>query len=129
MKGFGQAKGIGMAMAAMLSLAFLGGCAGNQAPQSTETETSTQEATTESAQESAIDYKALVNKTHELPAGWEDAISIVSFKNTEDWDVDVEEKAYDAYLGLKERRRRGKGLRRLPWAQGGPRERGRVCRP
>ncbi|MBQ1840099.1 MAG: M15 family metallopeptidase, partial [Atopobiaceae bacterium] len=102
MKSFGQAKGIGMAMAAMLSLALLGGCAGNQAPQSTETETSTQEATTESAQESAIDYKALVNKTHELPAGWEDAISIVSFKNTEDWDVDVEEKAYDAYLGLKE---------------------------
>ena len=49
-----------------------------------------------------IDYLVLVNKQHELPEGWEDAVDIVHFKNTEDWDVDVEANAYDAYLVLKE---------------------------
>ena len=56
----------------------------------------------EAPEASGIDYLALVNKQHELPAGWEDAVEIVHFKNTEDWDVDVEAKAYDAYLQMKE---------------------------
>jgi D-alanyl-D-alanine carboxypeptidase len=56
----------------------------------------------DAAKQAGIDYMALVNKTHALPEGWEDAVEIVHFKNTEDWDVDVEAKAYDAYLALKE---------------------------
>lgn len=51
---------------------------------------------------SGIDYMALVNKQHQLPDGWEDAVEIVRFVNTEQWDVDVEAKAYEAYLALKE---------------------------
>ena len=48
-----------------------------------------------------IDYMALVNKTHELPAGWEDAIEIKSFTNTVGDEVQVEANAYEAYLALK----------------------------
>lgn len=49
-----------------------------------------------------IDYLVLVNKQHELPAGWEDAITLEHFTNSEDWDVDVEAKAYEAYLAMKD---------------------------
>ena len=49
-----------------------------------------------------IDYMALVNKQHLLPDGWEDAVEIVHFTNSEHWDVDVEAKAYEAYLALKD---------------------------
>ena len=45
---------------------------------------------------------ALVNKTHALPAGWEDALQIESFTNTVGDEVQVEAKAYDAYLELKD---------------------------
>lgn len=51
---------------------------------------------------SGIDYLALVNKQHKLPDGWEDALETVHFVNSETWDVDVEAKAYEAYLALKE---------------------------
>ena len=51
---------------------------------------------------SGIDYLALVNKQHKLPDGWEDAVTITHFVNTEGWDVDVEAKAYEAYLALKD---------------------------
>lgn len=54
------------------------------------------------AEQAGIDYMALVNKQHKLPDGWEDAVEIVHFSNTEDWDVDVEAKAYDAYLAMKD---------------------------
>lgn len=33
---------------------------------------------------------------------WEDALETTKFTNTAGWDVEVENKAYDAYLGLKE---------------------------
>ena len=49
----------------------------------------------------SIDYMALVNKTHELPAGWEDALDIATFTNSVGDEVKVEAKAYDAYLALK----------------------------
>jgi D-alanyl-D-alanine carboxypeptidase len=51
---------------------------------------------------SGIDYMVLVNKLNALPDGWEDALETVSFTDTAGWDVEVEKKAYDAYLGLKE---------------------------
>ena len=49
-----------------------------------------------------IDYKALVNKLHPLPDGWEDSLETVMVKNSLGDDVEVEKKAYDAYLKLKE---------------------------
>ncbi len=82
------------ALGGSLGSAFLAACSGSQGG------TSGQQGTTDGA--SGIDYMALVNKTHALPEGWEDAVEIVTFTSSEDWDVDVEAKAYDAYLGLKE---------------------------
>ena len=51
--------------------------------------------------ESNIDYKALVNKQHELPAGWEEALQLATFTNSVGDEVNVEAKAYEAYLALK----------------------------
>ena len=80
---------VGVAGGAIAS-AFLAGCAG-------------QEGAPAADQASAgIDYMALVNKQHQLPDGWEDAVEIVHLVNSEEWDVDVEAKAYEAYLALKE---------------------------
>ena len=55
-----------------------------------------------SADAGDIDYMVLVNKLNALPDGWEDALETTKFTNTAGWDVEVENKAYDAYLGLKE---------------------------
>jgi D-alanyl-D-alanine carboxypeptidase len=71
--------------------ALMAGCASTQG-----------QGTTVEAPQSNIDYMTLVNKQHKLPDTWEDEVEIVHFKNTEDWDVDVEAKAYDAYLKLKD---------------------------
>ena len=49
----------------------------------------------------SIDYMALVNKTHPLPNDWEDKLETVHFTNSVDDDVEVEKKAYEAYLKLK----------------------------
>ena len=51
--------------------------------------------------EQSIDYLALVNKLNPLPEDWEDAVQTVHFTNTVGDDVEVEAKAYDAYLQLK----------------------------
>ena len=48
-----------------------------------------------------IDYLVLVNKLNPLPDWWEDALEIVHMTNSEGDDVEVEKKAYDAYLELK----------------------------
>ena len=50
----------------------------------------------------SIDYMVLVNKLNALPDGWEDALETTKFTDTAGWDVEVETKAYNAYLGLKE---------------------------
>ena len=49
-----------------------------------------------------IDYLALVNKLNPLPEGWEDALETVTTTNSVGDEVEVEAKAYDAYLALKE---------------------------
>ena len=92
---------LALALAAMLCVALLAACSGNQTTASSSASDAAGSTSAASAQQ-GIDYLALVNKTHELPAGWEDAVEIVNFKNSEDWDVSVEKKAYDAYLELKE---------------------------
>lgn len=48
-----------------------------------------------------VDYMALVNKTHKLPDDWEERLEIVHMTNSVGDDVEVEKKAYDAYLKLK----------------------------
>ena len=82
----------------VLATALVPGCASSQGAGSASGSAASSAAT----QKDGIDYLALVNKQHKLPDGWEDAVEIVNFKNTEDWDVSVEAKAYDAYLKLKE---------------------------
>ena len=49
-----------------------------------------------------IDYLILINKYHKVPKNWEDALRTVSFINPLGEEVIIEEKAYQAYLGLKE---------------------------
>ncbi len=49
-----------------------------------------------------IDYLVLVNKHNALPEGWEDALQTVTVMNSVGDEVEVETKAYDAYLALKE---------------------------
>ena len=51
--------------------------------------------------EGSIDYLALVNKLHALPEGWEDALETVTVTNSVGDEVEVEKKAYEAYLLLK----------------------------
>ena len=55
-----------------------------------------------SAPDDGIDYLALVNKLNPLPEGWEDALQTVTITNSVGDAVEVEKKAYDAYLALKE---------------------------
>lgn len=70
------------------------------------TESEAGESSAESADETpvsdSIDYMALVNKTHPLPEDWEDKLETVHMTNSVGDDVEVEKKAYDAYLGLKD---------------------------
>ena len=47
-----------------------------------------------------IDYLALVNKCNALPEGWEDALDTVHITNSVGDDVEVESKAYLAYLKM-----------------------------
>lgn len=48
-----------------------------------------------------IDYLALVNKTHALPEGWEDALETVTITNSVGDEVEVEKKAFEAYELLR----------------------------
>ena len=48
------------------------------------------------------EYMVLVNKTHSLPDDWEGKLKTVHMTNSIGDDVEVEKKAYDAYLKLKE---------------------------
>ena len=48
-----------------------------------------------------IDYLILINKYHKVPETWEDDLRTVSFINPLGEEVIIEEKAYQAYLGLK----------------------------
>ena len=84
----------------MLSL-VLAGCGENA--QSTPDEAAQTAATTASTQAAdGVDYMVLVNKTHKLPDDWEEKLETVHMTNSVGDDVEVEKKAYDAYLKLKE---------------------------
>ena len=77
----------------------LTGCSNGTAP--TEAAEAATEAVTEAPAADSIDYMALVNKTHALPDDWEDQLETVHMTNSVGDDVEVEKKAYDAYLKLK----------------------------
>ncbi len=85
----------------VLGTALLAGCGGAQKQEET-SEDATTDAQPAATTAEGIDYMVLVNKQHKLPDGWEDAINLTHIKNTEDWDVDTEATAYEAYLALKE---------------------------
>lgn len=77
----------------------------SEVPEESNTQSKT-ESSAESADETpasdSIDYMALVNKTHPLPEDWENKLETVHITNSVGDDVEVEKKAYDAYLRLKE---------------------------
>ena len=111
---FVAAAGVAAISAALAGMG-LAGCAGSQgadASASSAADASASAAASSAAAAASshrtsleahgIDYLALVNKQHKLPDGWEDAVDITHFTNSEGWDVDVEVNAYDAYLALKE---------------------------
>lgn len=59
---------------------------------------------------SSIDYLALVNKTNALPEGWEEALKTVTTTNSVGDEVEVEAKAYEAYLQLKDDLEKNDGI-------------------
>ena len=67
----------------------------------TNTKSDTETKATEAAKTSSIDYMAIVNKTHKLPDNWEKNLKTVKMTNSIKDKVEVEKKAYDAYLKLK----------------------------
>ena len=84
----------------------LAGCGGTSASTSNSTATKSEQATTtteatEGQKAQGIDYLALVNKLNALPEGWEDSLETVHMTNSVGDDVEVEKKAYAAYLELK----------------------------
>ena len=87
---------IAFAMAGIVAVSCAGCSADNSAKKSDTTST-----TTEASKTDGIDYMALVNKTHKLPDDWEDNLKTVKMTNSIKDEVEVEKKAYDAYLKLK----------------------------
>ena len=60
---------------------------------------------TETEPESEPDYNpylVLVNKTHQLPSGWENVIHLDTVKNSLDEENQIERGTYEAYCGLRE---------------------------
>lgn len=118
-----------MVLAMMCSLAGCGSDKKTEKTTEATTEVTTEattEATTEEATEAtteakdasetdtkktgSIDYMALVNKLNELPEGWEDALETVTITNSVGDEVEVEKKAYDAYLKLKDDLEKNDGI-------------------
>ena len=48
------------------------------------------------------DYMILLNHTHRLPEGFEDTIELITVKNCEGDEFQIEKKAYEAFLRLRE---------------------------
>ena len=107
-------KMLSIAIICMAACLALAGCGTNEAstsasassassasPSSDSAQTSSASAPSAAEQSKGIDYLALVNKLNPLPDGWEDALETVHMTNSVGDDVEVEKKAYDAYLELK----------------------------
>ena len=64
----------------------------------------------ESIPDRKINYLVLVNKLNALPEGWEEALKTVTITNSVGDEVEVEVRAYDAYLALKEDLEKNEGI-------------------
>ena len=82
-----------LSLALILVLGLLAGCGSGKS----------ESASGEKEKEAeGIDYFVLVNKLNKLPDDWEDKLETETFTNTVGDEVEVEKKAYEAYLKLKE---------------------------
>ncbi|MBQ9041379.1 MAG: M15 family metallopeptidase [Eggerthellaceae bacterium] len=103
----GKSKVIAAWAAIVALVLVLSGCGGNAASSASSSEASDAQPSQASSapvsaeQSEGVDYLALVNKLNPLPEGWEDALQTEHFTNTVGDDVEVESKAYAAYLDLK----------------------------
>ena len=79
---------------ALLTFCLIFASCGEQVKKDTPPETTT-------AEVSGIDYMVLVNKLNPLPEDWEEKLETVKITNSLGDGVEVEKKAYDAYLLLK----------------------------
>ena len=82
----------------LITAAVFTGCNSDTAQ---EANVSSEATTVDEAKTDEIDYMVLVNKTHALPDDWEEKVETVHMTNSVGDDVEVEKKAYDAYLELK----------------------------
>lgn len=80
----------------LLSLLLIAGCVGSNG--------------NESDKDNEIDYLVLVNKLNELPKDWEEKLRTVHITNSVGDDVEVEKRAYEAYVELK-KELEGEGVR------------------
>ena len=78
-----------LCLAAVLTIGMLAGCGADKNA-------------VDDKKEDGIDYLVLVNKLNKLPDDWEDKLTTEKFTNTVGDEVEVETKAYEAYLKLKE---------------------------
>ena len=97
-KGFVMKRVLSMAAVCVAVCLALAGCASGAVSSSAQV---TASSASSAAQAQGIDYLCLVNKLNPLPDGWEDALETVHMTNSIGDDVEVEKKAYDAYLKLK----------------------------
>lgn len=94
--------------AAMVFMLLLAGCGrqeeSTEPAEAAETEETADAAEAEEEPEegSVIDYMVIVNKSNVLPDGWEEALDLTTITNSVGDEVQVESKAYNAYLELKE---------------------------
>lgn len=72
-----------------------------ESPAADSPESEAEESTADDGETQSIDYMVLVNKLNPLPDYWEETVEIVHCENSFGDDVEVEKKAYDAYLALK----------------------------
>ena len=82
---------------------LLSGCSGSAGTTSSPagTDAAVSQSADADAQQSSIDYLVLVNKENPLPEEWESTVETVHVQNSLGDDVEVEKKAYEAYLDLK----------------------------
>ena len=90
-----------LALALAITCFTLAGCGGATTTSSSGGAAASAGAASAGVQGQSIDYLALVNKLNALPDRWEDSIETEHFTNTVGDDVEVEKKAYEAYLALK----------------------------
>ena len=88
-----------LVLAMLCALAFSGCSKQEESTEPADTET---EAEAETKEETVIDYMVLVNQQSPLPDGWEEALDLTTITNSVGDEVQVESKAYEAYLALKE---------------------------